>query len=237
MPSKIFDIDRLGSITFSKHRTAKAIRIRINGSDVKVTLPTWLAYSVAKAYVIKRTDWILENRKPVNNLYSGAIIGKDITLNIINGMTSRFSTKLKETELIIKIPAEISINSPEAQDKISKSVKKALQKQSYDILLPHVRTIADETNSNVKSIEIKDLKSRWGSCSSKNELTFSVYLIQLPWSYINYVIYHELAHTVHHNHGADFWRLVENFEPRYKQLRREMKHFSPQIIPQNINTM
>lgn len=237
MPSKIFDIDRLGSITFSKHRTAKAIRIRINGSEVKVTLPAWLTYSVAKAYVVKRTDWILANRKPVNNLYSGAKIGKDITLSLINGSSSRFSTKLKETELIIKIPAEISINSPEAQNKISKFVKKALQKQAYDILLPHVRTIAQETNSTVKSIEIKDLKSRWGSCSSRNELTFSIYLIQLPWPYINYVIYHELAHTVHHNHGAGFWKLVENFEPRFKQLRREMKHFSPQIIPQNINTM
>lgn len=237
MPKKIINISNLGDISFYKHHGSKTIKIRISGSEVKVTLPTWVPYSVASDYVKKRSDWILANRKPANYLYNGCIIGKNIKLNIQQNDSTRFSSKLLENYLIIKIPRNVDINSKQAQSKIGQIAKKAILSQSYNILLPHVRNLANQHKFDVKSIEIKELKSRWGSCSSKNELSFSLYLIQLPWHCINYVIYHEFAHTIHHNHGSEFWDLVAKFEPKYRSIRKEMKHYSPELIPQNIKLM
>lgn len=237
MSKKIINITNLGDIAFYKHRGSKTIKIRISGSEVKVTLPLWIPYSVATTYVQKRTDWILENRKPINLLKNGDVIGKNIKLCIQQSDLNRFSSKLLENELIIKIPKNIDPNSAQAQLKIKNLAKKAILSQSYNILLPYVRKQASQLNFAVKSIEIKDFKSRWGSCSSKNELSFSLYLIQLPWHCIDYVIYHELAHTKHHNHGAQFWDLVASYEPKYRHIRKEMKHFSPELIPQNIQLM
>ena len=65
-------------------------------------------------------------------------------------------------------------------------------------------------------IKITSAKTRYGSCSAKNSLCFSLYLMQKPLYAVDYVIVHELAHTVHHNHGKDFYKLIEKYMPDYK---------------------
>ncbi len=232
MPQKIIYIANIGNVPFYKKRDAKTIKIRISGSDIKVSMPTWVPYKVAVAYITNRSDWVLKNLKPKANLATGSRIGKQTILQLESTHSERFTSKFKNYELLIKIPDKYSFESTEAQNKILKYVTNALQIESEDTLLPIIRQKANKTGHNVNKIEIKNLKSRWGSCNSKNDLTFSLFLIQLPWYAIEYVIYHELAHTVHMNHSKDFWGEVSKFVPDYKEIRQEMKHYSPHIILQ-----
>lgn len=74
-------------------------------------------------------------------------------------------------------------------------------------------------------ISYRHNRSRWGSCSSQNRLSFNTRLMMLPESMITYVIIHELAHITHKNHAAAFWQLVEKHCPDYKTLRRGMRDF------------
>ena len=69
----------------------------------------------------------------------------------------------------------------------------------------------------VYDIRIKDLKSRWGSCSSKGNLNFNYRLLYLPQALREYIIVHEICHLKEMNHSKRFWDLVEKYFPEYKK--------------------
>lgn len=72
-------------------------------------------------------------------------------------------------------------------------------------------------------VKITKATKRFGSCSSKNALCFSFRLMQYPQAAIEYVVVHELAHLVHHNHGRDFYALIKSVLPDYKQRNKLLK--------------
>jgi predicted metal-dependent hydrolase len=72
---------------------------------------------------------------------------------------------------------------------------------------------------------VRPLKSRWGSCSSGGRITISSELIKLDPRYAEYVIVHELCHLKHHNHGKEFYRLLEELIPDYRGIRKELRRF------------
>lgn len=86
-----------------------------------------------------------------------------------------------------------------------------------------VAELADLMSVRYGKITVRGQKSRWGSCSRNNNLNFNWRLIFMPIAVIEYVIIHELAHTVHHNHSQRFYALVERFCPDYKNLRKILR--------------
>ena len=73
------------------------------------------------------------------------------------------------------------------------------------------------------TISIRDQKTRWGSCSSKGNLSFSWRLILAPPKVLDYVVVHELCHRKEMNHSPRFWVLVESMIPDYKTHRKWLK--------------
>lgn len=228
MPKKDFELPEIGIVSFYKRRSAKSIRIRITGSKVSVSLPYWAPYKAAIEYVKSKKNWIVQNAKPELTFRDGDHLGNRYQLNLISTDKTRFSFKRKDNVLIIGIPSSQNVKS--AQSKINSYIIEQLRVDAEDKIIPMARQLAIAGNFEVSKIEIKNLKSRWGSCNSKNELVFNLYLMQLPDEQINYVIYHELAHTIQMNHSKAFWDEVEKHVPNYKQLRREIKVHAPDIL-------
>ncbi len=75
---------------------------------------------------------------------------------------------------------------------------------------------------NVNNIYVKDVKTIWGSCSGKNNITFNFRLSMCDEDIIDYVVVHELAHLIHRNHSQDFWDFVAKFIPNWKELRKSL---------------
>ncbi len=88
---------------------------------------------------------------------------------------------------------------------------------------PLVEHYAQEMGLAPAGIKITKATKRFGSCSSKNRLCFSYRLMMYPQSAIEYVVVHELAHIVHHNHGSDFYALIKTVLPDYKQRDKLLK--------------
>ena len=74
-----------------------------------------------------------------------------------------------------------------------------------------------------KSVAITSAKTRWGSCSGDNAIRYTFRLLNCPKEVIDYVVVHELAHTIHHNHSKAFWLTVEKFIPDWKTRRKWLK--------------
>lgn len=79
-------------------------------------------------------------------------------------------------------------------------------------------------------IRFKRLKSRWGSCSSKDAINLNYRAIQLPPECIDAILVHELAHLRHLNHGARFWALVHTYIPDYKERDKVIRALSGRVL-------
>ena len=75
----------------------------------------------------------------------------------------------------------------------------------------------------VKKVFIKNLKSRWGSCSERGNLNFNYRILFLPLPVADYIIAHELCHLREFNHSPKFWALVAQTIPNYKDVRRALR--------------
>ena len=134
-----------------------------------------------------------------------------------------------QVRLNIYMPLGMNNNSEEAQEAAIKASKRALKNESIELIPTRVQDIAAQRGFDYSSVSLRSLKGRWGSCSSRKELTFNIFLMQLPWHLIDYVIIHELVHTKHMNHSNDFWDVFSLHLENPKVLRREMKGYSPVI--------
>jgi predicted metal-dependent hydrolase len=104
-------------------------------------------------------------------------------------------------------------------------------RQQASLLIPErVKFFAENHQLHYEKIKITSARTRWGSCSSKNTLNFSWRLMLTPPEMIDYVIIHELAHTVHHNHSKRFWGLVEKILPDYKARRKQLRQYGQQAL-------
>ena len=97
--------------------------------------------------------------------------------------------------------------------------KKELQK----ILLVKLPFFAAYYNVIYKNVVIKNITSRWGSCSSKGNLNFNYKVVLLPEEFIDYIVVHELCHLLEMNHSKRFWNLVQEKIPHHKELRKQLK--------------
>lgn len=95
--------------------------------------------------------------------------------------------------------------------------------QARQILSERVRFFAGQHNLQFQGIRISSARTRWGSCNSKGGLSFSWRLILMPMEVVDYVVVHELAHTLVHNHSARFWKQVEGILPSYKVHRKWLR--------------
>lgn len=76
---------------------------------------------------------------------------------------------------------------------------------------------------DIKSLSIKNQKTRWGSCSTRKNLNFSYKLVYLPETLVDYVVVHELCHLKEMNHSTRFWSLVSEAIPDWKTRRKALK--------------
>ena len=100
---------------------------------------------------------------------------------------------------------------------------KELYKYAKEILPARLQYWSGLTNLHPSGVKITTAKKRFGSCSGKNSLCFSVFLFDYPVQAIDYVIVHELCHIKQHNHSKKFWALVEKYMPDYKERQKLLK--------------
>lgn len=101
--------------------------------------------------------------------------------------------------------------------------RKEYFKQAHTLVLNKLEAFNQYYNFSYKNVFIRNQKTRWGSCSSKKNLSFNYKIIFLSQELQDYLIVHELCHLKEMNHGSDFWELIGRQIPEYKILRKTLR--------------
>ncbi|MCF7835135.1 M48 family metallopeptidase [Candidatus Gracilibacteria bacterium] len=133
----------------------------------------------------------------------------------------RIQIQSHTSDSIILFGEEVSI----AQFPIPNKPIPYLKSTLHEYIQPIADKYSDLIGKNYKEIKIRKLKSKRGSCSYDNVLTFNLDLIHLQTKYIKYVIIHEVCHIRVKNHSSKFRDLVGQYCPDYKKLRKELRNF------------
>jgi predicted metal-dependent hydrolase len=79
-------------------------------------------------------------------------------------------------------------------------------------------------------VQIRDQRSRWGSCSTRGTLSFNWRLVLAPFDVLDYVVVHELCHLREPNHSRRFWKLVEQRRPDWRAQRDWLHEHGPELL-------
>jgi len=102
----------------------------------------------------------------------------------------------------------------------------ALKQKALSVLPSLLAQLAELHGFNYSKLTIRKSRSRWGSCSSKKSINLSIYLMLLPEHLIEYVLLHELCHTIEMNHSPAFWDLLNRCTGgKMLECRREMRKY------------
>ncbi len=234
---KLFNIERLitnckrGSAKFKENKIIIQIPMGISrGENFKMYLN--LKSRIIK-YLQKHKEIFEEREKSVlkfNNGQEFDVLNNHFVISIADANTKHSSAKLDEK--IIKIRVSERLASSTKEKTIANLAKRII---SYKIM-PQIISKVNEINnmffkSQINEIKLKDNISNWGSCSKNNNINIDFRLVFAPDNVINAVIIHELAHTKQRNHSKDFWNLVYNAMPDYKNARKWLEQNKQNLLP------
>ncbi|WP_167712045.1 MULTISPECIES: YgjP-like metallopeptidase domain-containing protein [unclassified Thermococcus] len=195
-------------------RDVKLARIIIRPDGiVKVVVPK--GYDV-EHLLSKKKDWILQQLSQIEQYQKIALsenfylFGKPVRLEVKyhNGQGSRLT--ILDHKVILSVPEskrgqEISL--------LEKELRKLLRNKLNEILVHYSRLLGVKYNR----VSIKKHKSKWGSCSHKNNLNFNLALLSLPEDTMRYAVIHELVHLIEKKHTKKFWLIVGSLISDYKK--------------------
>lgn len=228
---KLIEVEGIGEVILAKRKGTRNIRISISGDKVRLGMPFGVSEAAALQFLNSRRDWILKHKKDeAGVLKSGDQIGKSHKLFFEPFEVIKPTARLHGQTIVVKFPRKLKSYMNEVQEAATRGSKKALQKEAEKYLLPRLKAWSDKTELDYKIGDVKFMKSRWGHCSNRGEITLNSYLVQYDWKLIDYVIVHELAHTAHHDHSDKFWSLVAKHCPPHKTLRKELKNKQTAVV-------
>lgn len=232
MAVKQFSLDGHLEVSVYKRKGARNMRLTVAaGNKIRVTIPYWIPYAAGLKFAESKKVWIYEQIKPKQLLGEGQMIGKSHKLSFVKG-GSGIKTRVSDAEIRITIPENVSPDNDEVQRLAETACNRALKSQAEKLLPPRLKHLADLHGFSYKSVSVKRMKSRWGSCDTHKNIILNIYLMQLPWEVIDYVLLHELTHTKMMKHGPEFWDLMERVLPGTKHYRKAIRGHKPHLMPQ-----
>ena len=207
-------------ITLSQNQRIKRLKLVYDESNdtFKLSTPYNTAHFDIQSFLRRCEPWIQKQlnkpRKLIPILGHGdkvPVLGKNYTINYI--------TDPKKSMVFVDDRIDIT-GSPSAFTGI---LETGLKDLAQKVLFQRCFVKAESMGKKFQKVTVKELKSRWGSCSSKGNLNFSWRLIFAPNHVVDYLCAHEVCHLVEMNHSERFWNLVEVLEPEYKEAQKWLK--------------
>jgi len=206
-------------LIFKTHKRAKRIKLRYDAENQSaiLTLPPGISEKKARKFAEENQGWLQEQQMKAPELQR---LGDGQTIPY-RGQNCRIIHHPKKAARVEIRPGEIIVGGP-AQG-LSIRLLNGLKKQARLQIEESVGRLSLRIGAEPRRIQIRDTKSRWGSCSARRNISFSWRLVLAPPEILDYVVAHELAHLIEMNHSEAFWRIVAQALPHWKTSRHWLK--------------
>lgn len=218
-------------IVRSAERTTIAVTVDPSGA-VKVAAPKGMLKSLVAEAVRSKASWIIRQQEFFKGQASGQpklfvsgesfpYLGRQYKLKV------RRSPGLKAPCVhLAKGQFNVALRSDVTNAEQSHLVKKELVKwyrqRAKEIILPMLERYSSTVGVSYDGASIRDMKKRWGSGGPNRRLTFNWRIVMAPRRLVEYVVAHELCHTIYPDHSQNFWRLLEKVMPDYESRRNSL---------------
>ncbi len=232
------------SYTLRRSQRATKTRIVVSAEKIEVVAPMQVSEQRIQAFVKSQQAWIQTAMKRIahsNRLQhslapaqyaNGASVpyqGQKIPLILetSSGKTVRIRQQ-NDNHFVVAMPDSIHLSEHSALIKraLEQWMKQQTRLQAQQFIDKH----ATKHRLFPRSLRIKTLRSRWGSCGPNNDINLNWLLMLAPPVVLEYVVVHELCHIQHKNHSKDFWRLVSVHMPDYLQHRKWLKQHGASLM-------
>ena len=214
LTGKIYNIQEAFDfpLKVTKSAQAKRLTLRIDGKSRQAVLsiPPRCTQKQAIKFVTEHQEWIIEhlqNLPQVKHFTSGeniSFFGQEILIQ--HAPEKRWGARIEQGVLYVSGESEFT----------HRRVKDFIKKEAQKTFLLRSQKLASKIDCKVHDVVIKDTKSRWGSCSSLNNINYNWRLALAPKEVIDYIIAHEVSHLAHQDHSKEFWSCVKKLCPTYK---------------------
>jgi len=214
-----------------KRSDRKTIEISVHpDKSVIVRAPRRVSGKELDKVLQKRANWIVkklqyferyEPRNNIKNYIDGEehpYLGRQYRLKISSGPVNE--VKLSEDTFLITCKEK---PYPEKVKEVLEHWYRNKAEETFEKYIKKWWPYFDKKGFSSPRLRIKKMKTRWGSLSKKGNLSLNLELIKAPAECIEYVVIHELCHLEHHNHGPDFYSLLQELMPDWKERKYELK--------------
>ncbi len=231
---KTIDHKDFGKITIVKSSRAGRISLSMRPfKPPKLTLPVFVPYNRAEEFLREKESWIHRNLNKIKNLENLYTVFKEDAefrtreheLAICRYGEPEPRVSLRNKKIMVQLPGQAEVDDPRIQELIRWGIQAAWRKEAKRFLPERLGELSRKHHLPYNKVFIKNNRSRWGSCSHKNNINLSLHLMRLPEHLIDYILVHELVHTVHKNHSKKFWTELERVFPAARTADREMKKY------------
>ena len=232
-------IEGIGTVTIRQSTRAKRINIQLKPfKGVILTIPAGSDPKTGLAFVQQKKEWIRQNLQIIEQKEDRLTIFDETTEFTTRSFALRIEKQDRENVRIhlangllrVSYPEIMPVTHPDIQKSIRYGIEESLRLEAKRFLPGRLAWLAKQWNIRYNNVVIKNLKSRWGSCSAVNNINLNLHLMRLPDPLIDYVLLHELCHVHEKNHGPGFWnRLDRMTNGQARQLDKGMKGYQTKI--------
>ena len=210
--------EELGNVLIKKHGRAKRVLARRMNNHVQLTVPSKMPKDEILIIFQRLKPKILAapQLKIIKVDENSSFRTSTFSVSITRHPISRTNIKmtLDKGVLTINVPPHFDIYKENIQQIIREMIVTALRHEAKRVLPQKVLSYAKKFNLTVREVKINNSKHRWGSCTGRKNINLSLFLLMLPEELIEYVILHELAHTIELNHSVRFWEVLNKMYGR-----------------------
>jgi predicted metal-dependent hydrolase len=224
------DVDFVDDVEVVRSERATKPRIDMNIHGMKVVIPQGMKLD-PETLIERKRNWIEKKQKKFDELRSRIpertfedgeewpYKGENHLLKL-----NDFNESRVENQTLKLSRADVEKNG------VKDALEDLYREEAREFIESTVREYTEKLGVQYDTLRIKNQKTLWGSCSSKNNLNFNWRMIMAPPDKAEYVIIHELCHLRQPNHSSKFWNLVARYCDRPKQKARWLKEHAVELI-------
>lgn len=230
---KEIEHDELGIIYIRYHVRARSYHLRILDGKLIATLPVGGNEQKLLRFVDKNLERIKQaldsapQRPRFNEQTQLQTASFRVHINCLQSSNSFFMGIYKD-RLQIVCPAGTDFDDDNVQSHLRQMIIAAMRCDAVHLLPERVKKLAVQHHFNCRSVRITSARRRWGSCNNRGDINLSLFVMLLPWHLIDFIILHELCHTVEMNHSERFHQILDRVtDGKSKALQKEVLRYKP----------